>query len=61
MEIKSKNFNTMSVLIIGNPIDGFRYFGPYFDGSEALAAAQENKLDSYWIAQLELPSMLGGS
>lgn len=41
----------MHIVIVGNPVDGFRYFGPFKTWQDA-ADATENLDDDWFIAPL---------
>lgn len=41
----------MHVVIVGNPVGGFRYYGPFTTGEEGVEWASEN-LDDYWWTAL---------
>jgi hypothetical protein len=45
----------MHIIIIGNPVDGFEYIGPFKTGEDAVAwANQDANIDGeWWIAPLE--------
>lgn len=40
------------IIIIGDPVDGFRYFGPFMTHAEALEKAEEEDLANWWVAPL---------
>lgn len=43
------------MIVTGNPIDGFRFFGPFATRSEAV----DNVVgDDWWLARIEEPSEL---
>ena len=44
----------MYVVIVGNPIDGFRIFGP-FEDFESAGAFTEGVDESNWIEELQSP------
>lgn len=51
----------MSIIITGNPIDGFAIFGPFADDTSAVEAANAAHLEpDWWVAPLhtadELPA-----
>lgn len=41
------------IIVAGDPVDGFKYFGPYMSRDDALSEAQRHKDDSWWIVPLE--------
>jgi hypothetical protein len=44
----------MHVLIVGNPVDGLKFYGPYKTGDEAIDAGE--RIDSgseWWVAKIE--------
>lgn len=45
----------MHIVIIGNPVDGFQYIGPFKTGEDAIAwADRDADIDAdWWIAPLE--------
>lgn len=42
----------MHILITGNPVDGFEYFGPFKTGKEAITYGEERLGNDWWIAPL---------
>lgn len=46
------------VVIIGDPIDGLTFVGPFEDAEEAMAWAEENddNIRSWWVSDLEMPA-----
>lgn len=47
----------MIIVITGNPVDGFGYFGPFDDVEAADAWAERQRFEeSYWVHTLETPS-----
>lgn len=42
----------MHILIIGNPVDGFEYYGPFKTGEEAIAYGEDRLGGDWWIAPL---------
>ena len=44
----------MHVVIIGNPVDGLKIYGP-FKTADAAVAWAEDVTDTWWIAPLEEP------
>ena len=42
----------MHILITGDPVDGFEYFGPFKTGEEAIAAGEDHLDGDWWIAPL---------
>jgi len=50
---------TPSVLIIGNPSDGFSYVGPFEDSEAAQQYVERWRIDSsdWWIAALTPPEV----
>lgn len=47
----------MHILITGNPVDGFEYFGPFKTGDDAIAYAETARFDGWWIAPLQEPTL----
>lgn len=47
----------MCIVIMGTPIDGFRYFGPFDSFADALAWIDNGPTpdEPYWIVTLETP------
>jgi len=45
------------VVIVGNPADGFSFYGP-FDTAEAAHEAADCAFDDWWIARLHEPEVL---
>lgn len=47
----------MHVLLVGNPIDGFRVIGPFKTADHAIEAGEgpSSVGDDWWIAPLEAP------
>lgn len=45
----------MHIIIIGNPVDGFNYIGPFKTAADAAAwAGQDANIDAdWWLAPLE--------
>lgn len=44
----------MHILIVGNPVDGFAYRGPFACSEDAIAFAERSsRCDEWWIAMLE--------
>lgn len=45
-----------TIVVTGNPKDGFKFYGPFIDGEEALKFC-ENDLDTndWWITEMEAP------
>ncbi len=51
------NLLAMKMIITGDPIDGFRYFGPFADGNSACDWADSNVSEmNWWIAELNVPT-----
>lgn len=49
--------NFQYIIITGNPVDGFMYYGPYSTHDEAIEAAEASTTldgDDWWIARLWL-------
>ena len=47
------------IIVTGNPVDGFSFYGLYATRDEAIEAAEKAKLeDNWWIAKLDSPMML---
>ena len=44
---------TNCVIVVGNPIDGISFFGPFETFNDAHNWAEG--LDEYWITSLEMP------
>lgn len=42
----------MHILITGNPVDGFEYFGPFKTGEEAITYGEDWLSSDWWIALL---------
>lgn len=40
------------ILIVGNPVDGFEYYGPFKTGEDAIAFGEEHTGSDWWIAPL---------
>lgn len=54
--------NTPHILILGNPIDGFNYIGPfpsYEDADEYCQSDAIARNESWWIFELEQPNRNG--
>lgn len=49
----------MHVVMFGNPVDGFKIFGPFKTGDDAARWASEEVDDTWWIAPLEHPDSMG--
>lgn len=45
----------MLIVIAGNPVDGFNYFGPFDDNESAEEWAESNISDSWWITEIKEP------
>jgi len=43
----------MWVLVIGDPVDGFRFIGPFTDFEDARRHAEGNAFDPWWACELE--------
>ena len=44
------------ILIVGNPVDGFKYYGQFSDVDTALNWAEKNlRTEEYWFAELQNP------
>jgi len=43
----------MYIIIIGNPTDGFAFYGPFPNHEAAHRFASGNKLNNWWIATLQ--------
>jgi hypothetical protein len=46
----------LCIIITGNPVDGFGYFGPFKTCEHAFRHAEELRLQEWWIAPLEAPN-----
>lgn len=44
---------TPHVVISGNPVDGFAYYGPFEDSQTAIASAETITEADWWIAELK--------
>lgn len=44
------------VVVFGNPIDGFEYWGPFPSAEAAMSFAQDESDHDYWIATLNVPA-----
>ena len=45
------------IAIYGNPVDGFRYVGPFESKEDALTyVADEPSSDNWWVAELYAPA-----
>lgn len=45
----------MFVLVIGNPIDGLKFIGPFYTSDAAIEYADENAEDAFWITEMKNP------
>lgn len=46
----------MLILVIGNPVDGIIFIGPFDDGEEAVEYAEvHHKNDEWWMAPIDTP------
>lgn len=45
----------MFVLVIGNPVDGLKFIGPFDTADEAIEYADENADDAFWVASIQSP------
>lgn len=45
---------TPHIIVHGNPVDGLWFEGPYADSDEALAVAERDWTNDWWIAPLYL-------
>ena len=45
------------ILVIGNPVDGFGYIGPFEDSEDAVSYADKHLDDrsDWWISSMEKP------
>ena len=46
---------TSYIVVSGNPINGFFYFGPFIDADAALAWAKDAVGEAWWVTKLEGP------
>jgi hypothetical protein len=47
------------IIVIGNPVDGFNYVGPFLDRDEAVHYAEEENQCvgvDWWIAEMYYPA-----
>lgn len=45
------------VVIVGDPVLGLKFFGPFEDADEAMTwADQEHDDQSWWVADMEMPA-----
>jgi hypothetical protein len=50
------NDETPTLLIVGNPVDGFDYYGPFPDADAASEWAENNRRDEvWWTTKLTTP------
>lgn len=42
------------IVVIGNPVDGYSFYGPFEDSEDACEFAEAN-LDEWWLADLMNP------
>ena len=43
------------IVVSGNPVNGFSYFGPFIDAGAALAWAKDAIAEAWWVTKLEGP------
>lgn len=43
----------MSIIVEGNPVDGFVFHGPFEDSDAAVEWATNNPLGDWWLANLQ--------
>lgn len=42
-----------TLLIVGNPVDGFQYIGPFADAGDATSYAEEHCHADWWVAEMQ--------
>lgn len=50
----------MHVLITGNPVDGFKVYGPFKTGIDAAEAGDDVPDSDWWTMPLHAPESLNG-
>lgn len=53
---ESEISDSLCVLISGNPVDGFRFIGPFRNGEVANLYADDNLDADWWNASLDAPN-----
>lgn len=44
----------MTIIVLGDPVDGFRYIGPFVTSAEAMHHAElAHPNDTWWVVDLE--------
>jgi len=52
---------TTSILIVGNPVDGLAFYGPFDTTTDSEAIADHFNVETWWIADLEpIPGEISG-
>ena len=46
----------MHIVMVGNPVGGFRYYGPFKTSEDAIYWADRNVDDLWWAVPLEEPA-----
>ena len=46
------------IVIAGNPLDGYTYYGPFTDETAAVAWAEGRYDDLWWVTELDVPRPL---
>jgi hypothetical protein len=51
----------MNMIMTGNPIDGYRFIGPFDTPGEAVAWATDHCADTWWPCVIETPKEFEGN
>jgi hypothetical protein len=52
---RAKESKAVTILIIGNPVYGFGFIGPFKDNAEAAAYGDQHVDDEFWVVELMSP------
>lgn len=52
-EVMNRRKGTGAIIIVGNPVDGFRFIGPFVDGDDAVRSATTHLEPEWCVARLD--------